>query len=383
MTQDVTELTFYGMLLVALLSFSLTAHEQPRVLPLAEAALGVQPISLTAVRNPRSAGGPHDFSSEGDYWWPDPKNPDGPYIRRDGETNPDNFLGHRRLLAAFARDFGALAAAYDLTREERFAAAAVQHLRTWFVAPETRMNPNLQFAQSIRGVVTGRGIGIIDTVHFAEVALGIRALRGSAALDLKTENAVKDWFRSYLEWLQTHPYGIEERKAENNHGTCWYLQAAAFALLVDDQALLAEARQQFKTVLLPNQMATDGSFPREIARTKAYGYSIFNLDVMCALAVLLSTPEENLLRYTLPDGRSLVRGVEFLAPFLADKSRWSRPPDVLYWNDWPVRQPALLWGALTAERSDWLELWKRLPADPVVEEVRRNFPVRFPTLWRP
>ncbi|MBA4137931.1 MAG: alginate lyase [Opitutus sp.] len=371
------------MLLVALLSFNLVTHEKPRVLPLAEAALGVQPVSITAVRNPRSAGDAHDFSSEGDYWWPDPKNPDGPYVRRDGETNPHNFLGHRRLMLAFARDFGALAAAYDLTRDERFAAAAVEHLRVWFVDPATRMNPNLQYAQSIRGVATGRGIGIIDTVHLAEVALGVRALHGAKPLDDATEAAVKNWFRDYLRWLQTHPYGLDERKAENNHGTCWFLQAAAFALLVDAQATLADARRQFKEVLLPNQMATDGSFPRELARTKPYGYAIFNLDVMCALAVVLSTPEDDLLKFTLADGRGLIRGVEFLAPFLADKSKWSRPPDVLYWDEWPVRQPALLWGALAAQRDDWLELWQRLPADPVVEEVRRNFPVRFPTLWRP
>ena len=93
----------------ALLTFNLSAHEQPRVVPLAEAALGVQPVSITAVVNPRSSGGPRDFSSEGDSWWPDPKNPNGPYIRRDGETNPSNFVGQRRLLFAFARDVGALA----------------------------------------------------------------------------------------------------------------------------------------------------------------------------------------------------------------------------------------------------------------------------------
>ena len=104
-------------------------------------------------------------------------------LRRDGETNPDNFVGHRRLLFAFARDVGALSAAYDLTREERFAVAAVAHLRAWLVDPATRMNPNLQYAQSIKGVCTGRGTGLIDTVHLAEVALGIRALHGSRALD--------------------------------------------------------------------------------------------------------------------------------------------------------------------------------------------------------
>jgi len=371
------------LLALALLSFNLPAHERPRVVALAEAALGAQPVSLTAVVNPRGPGGPHDFSSEGDYWWPNPADPSGPFIRRDGESNPGNFVAHRRLLFAFARDVGALAAAYDLTHEERFAAAAAEHLRVWFVAPATRMNPDLQFAQSIQGVTTGRSVGLIDTVHLAEVALGVRALRGSGALDPATEAGVQAWFRAYLRWLQTHPYGIDESKATNNHGTCWVLQTAAFARLLGDEATLADGRRRFKEELLPGQMAADGSFPRELGRTKPYGYSIFNLDVLAAVAVLLSTPEEDLMKFTLADGRGLVRGVEFLAPFLADKSRWQRPPDVQHWREWPVRQPALLFGALAADRPDWLALWQRLPSDPVVEEVRRNFPIRFPTLWRP
>lgn len=362
-------------------AFDLSAHELPRVAPLAEAALGVQPVSITAVANPRSPGGPHDFSSEGDYWWPDPKNPDGPYTRRDGVTNPGNFVAHRRLMFAFARDVGALMAAYGLTRDERFAEAAASHLRVWFVAPETQMAPNLQYAQAIQGVCTGRATGLIDTVHLAEVALGVRALRGARAFDAATEAAVEDWFRRYLRWLQTHPYGVEESNADNNHGTCWALQAAAFARLLDDEETLSDCRRRFKDVLLPSQMAPDGSFPRELARTKAYGYSIFNLDVMAALAVLVSSSEEDLMRFRLADGRGMLRGVEFLAPFLADKSKWPHPPDVLHWNDWPVRQPALLFGALASGREDWLSLWKSLPPDPVGEEVRRNYPIRFPTLW--
>jgi len=253
------------------LVFDLAAHERPRVVRLAEAALGDQPVSITAVVNPRSAGGPHDFSSEGDYWWPDPANPDGPYVRRDGETNPANFVAHRRLMFAFARDVASLAAAFDLTRDERFAAAAVEQLRVWFVSPATRMAPSLQYAQAIKGVCTGRSIGLIDTVHLAEVALAVQALRESGALDAATEAAVKDWFRDYLRWLQTHPYGVEESRATNNHGTAWALQAAAFAFLLGDEKTLADGRRRFKEELLPSQMASDGSFPREIARTKAYG----------------------------------------------------------------------------------------------------------------
>ncbi|HEU5080387.1 MAG TPA: alginate lyase family protein [Opitutaceae bacterium] len=366
---------------ITLAGFDLSAYERPRIERLAAAALMVEPKTIVAARNPRSAGGPHDFSSEGDYWWPDPANPAGPYVQRDGMTNPDNFVEHRRLLLAFAENFDALAAAYKVTHDERYAAAGVRQLHAWFVDPATRMYPNLNYAQAIKGRNTGRSIGVIDTVHLAEVALGVEALRGSAALTKPEETEVVAWFRSYLKWLRTHPYGVEESRAANNHGTCWTLQAACFAHLVGDKEVLAECRQRLISVHLPKQMAADGSFPLELKRTKPYGYSIFNLDVMTALAVVLSTKDEDLMRYTLPDGRSLVKGVEYLAPFIADKRTWPKAPDVMYWNEWPVRQPFLLFGAMSTGREDWLALWKRLDSDPKIEEIRRNFPIRQPVLW--
>lgn len=366
---------------VLLSGFDLADHERPRLVRQAEVAQAAEPATIVAVRNPRSAGGAHDFSSEGDYWWPDPANPDGPYIQRDGLSNPDNFTAHRTLLLDFARNVGTLSAAYRVTGDERHAAAAVRHLEAWFVAPETRMSPHLLYAQAIKGRNTGRSIGVIDTLHLAEVALAVEALRGSAALTPEKDAAITGWFRDYLRWISTHPYGVEESRAKNNHGTCWTLQAACFARLVGDEAMLAECRRRLVEIHLPDQMAADGSFPQELRRTKPYGYSIFNLDVMAALAVVLSTPDDDLMRHALPDGRSLVRGVEFLAPFLADKAKWPGKPDVMYWDEWPVRQPFLLWGAQAADRADWLALWRSLEADPQVPEVRRNFPVREPVLW--
>jgi hypothetical protein len=386
--------------LAVLPNFDLAAFEKPRLVSHAEAALALAPTTIVAAKNPRSAGGLHDFSSEGDYWWPDPKNPEGPYIQRDGMTNPDNFVAHRQFLLRFARNFGYLAGAYKVTHDEKFAAAGVKHLHAWFVDPATRMNPSLLYSQAIKGRFTGRGIGVIDTVHLAEVALGVEALRGSKALTAAEEKEIVAWFRDYHTWLRTHQYGIDESKAENNHGTCWALQAACFAHLIGDQESLADCRRRLKEILLPNQMAVDGSFPRELVRTKPYGYSIFNLDVITALAVVLSTPTENLMTWSLPDGRNLVKGVAFLAPYLADKDAWLKnvrkpasntaaqadskepiKPDVMYWEEWPVRQPSLVFGTLTAGREDWLATWKKLNPDFTVEEVVRNMPVREPILW--
>src|SRR4051812_31005507 len=231
--------------------FDLAAYEKPRLTKHADAALTAEVKTIVAARNPRSAGGIHDFSSEGDYWWPDPKNPDGPYIQRDGMTNPDNFIAHRQALLAFGRNFDALAAAYKLTHDEKYASAGVKHIHAWFVDPATKMNPNLLYSQAIKGVNTGRSIGVIDTLHLAEVALGIEALRGSKALSKEEDAAITAWFGDYLTWLTTHPFGIDESKAKNNHGTCAWLQIACFAHLTRNEERLDAARKRLKEVLLP------------------------------------------------------------------------------------------------------------------------------------
>src|SRR5262245_27538750 len=162
--------------------FDVAAFDRARVLKAANQYLKEQPITITASSSPRSTGGLHDFFSEGDYWWPDPQNPDGPYIQRDGMTNPNNFVDHRRYLMRLSVQVPALAAAWKLTRDERYAKHAAKHLRAWFIDEKTRMNPNLQFAQAIHGRFTGRGIGIIDTIHLVEVAQAIEWLKDSRAM---------------------------------------------------------------------------------------------------------------------------------------------------------------------------------------------------------
>jgi hypothetical protein len=358
-------------------AFDLAAIERPRVLRNSAKCLDAQPVTVTAASSPRSAGGKHDFFSEGDYWWPDPKNPDGPYIQRDGMSNPDNFVEHRRAMVRLSLIVPALAAAYKLTREKKYSIAAARHLRAWFVDDATRMNPNLQFAQAIKGRFTGRGTGIIDTLHFVEVA------RAAAQLDLAPADldGVKKWFAAYTDWMTTHPYGISERDAKNNHGTCWCTQVAAFAQLTGNAEQTAYCKNRFQTVLLPNQEAADGSFPEELRRTKPYGYSIFNLDVMSILVQTLTTKDDNLWTWQLPDGRGMARAVAWMFPFLADKKKWPKDPDVMYFDQWPVRQPSLLFAGVALGKPEYLALWQKLDADPTVEEVLRNWPVRQPLLW--
>ena len=355
--------------------------DRHRVLRAADEYMGQAPITITAFTAARSAGGPHDYFSEGDYWWPDPKNPGGPYIQRDGQSNPDNFTKHRHALLGLSVQMPALAAAWLLTQKEPYAQHAVRHLRAWFVDEATRMNPNLEYAQAIHGRTTGRGTGIIDTLHLVEVVRAASVLEKSPSFSQDAQQGVKDWFAQYVQWMTASHNGIDERNAQNNHGTCWVLQVAEFASYTGNTELLSFCRDRFTRVLIPNQIAPNGSFPRELARTKPYGYSLFNLDVMTTACRVLSTPQHNLWNFALPDGRGVRKAVEYMFPYIANKKTWPLPPDVQYFDQWPVRQPSLLFAGLAYSHPDYLELWRKLNPDPTVEEAVRNFPIRQPVLW--
>jgi hypothetical protein len=360
---------------------NVAAFDRVRVLKAANQYLQEAPITITASTSPRSAGGLHDFFSEGDYWWPDPKNPDGPYIQRDGMTNPDNFTDHRRYLMRLSVQLPALAAAWKLTKDSRYARHAALHLRAWFIDERTRMNPNLQYAQAIHGRFTGRGIGIIDTIHLVEVARAIEVLAGSKTLSQIETKEVRQWFADYLEWMTSSKNGLEEREARNNHGTCWVMQVAAFAKLTGNQELLTYCRDRFKKVLVPSQIAADGSFPQELRRTKPYGYSLFNLDAMATLCQILATPENNLWIFSLPDGRGIRKAMAYMYPYIKDKKTWPLAKDVMYDGEWPMRHNSLLFAGLALGNTEYIGLWKTLKADSSVEEVIRNFFVRQPVLW--
>jgi hypothetical protein len=214
-----------------------------------------------------------------------------------------------------------------------------------------------------------------------EVAQGLLVMENDGSMDKNSLAAIKSWFEQYLQWLTTHQYGKDEMNATNNHGTCWAMQVASFAKFTGNKKLMDFCSDRFKNIFLPKQMANDGSFPRETARTKPYGYSIFNLDAMTTLCQVLSSEENDLRNYRTPDGKSIKKGIEFLYPYIVDKSKWPFPKDVMYWDNWPVAQPFLVFGANAYNNRELLDTWKRLDHSPNVEEVIRNLPIRHPLIW--
>ncbi|MFW6414285.1 MAG: alginate lyase family protein [Verrucomicrobiota bacterium] len=355
-------------------------HE--RVLKQAEEALVTTPESITEAVAPMSEGGLHDYFSMGDYWWPNPDTADGlPYIRKDGYFNPDSFSEHRLIVRRLRTRVAQLAAGYVLSGKEDYAAHAAKLLHVFFIDPSTRMNSHLCYAQAIPGRCSGRGIGIIDTLHLVEVPVATEAMRHASSFPESVYTGLKEWFSEYLQWLLTHENSRQEMNHPNNHGVCWHVQASVFAWFTWDRETQEFCRRQYKNFLLPEQMAADGSFPKELQRTKPYAYSIFIVDNLCTLCHVLSTSEDNLWGFTLPDGRSIGKALEFLYPYLEDKSKWPYPPDVEAFEGWPVAMAGFLFAGLGLHRPEYYRLWQRLDSDPQNMEIRRNMAICEPLLW--
>lgn len=347
----------------------------------ANRAVQEEPVTVTSASCERSKGGKHDFFSEGDYWWPDSLHPNGPYIQRDGFTNPQNFTAHRLAMIRFSKLVGTLTSAYILTKNTKYSAAAIKHVKAWFIDTATLMNPSLLYGQAITRKVSGRGIGIIDMIQMVEVAQSITVLEKNGVINKNDIVEIKKWFTNYLTWVTTHPYGIDEREAKNNHGTCWVMQVAVFAKLVGDTSLLQYCTKRYQEVLLPGQLADNGSFPLELKRTKPYGYSLFNLDAMTTITHVLSTRQQNLFSFSNKPEVGIKKAIDFMFPFIANKQNWPYQKDVMYWEEWPVAHIALLFGAKAFDNSTWLNTWAGLEHFPKNEEVIRNTPIRNPLIW--
>src|SRR5665213_1700332 len=278
----------------------------------------------------------------------------------------------------------ALAAAYVLTGDDKYVRKAVALIKVFFLDTQTRMNPNLQYAQAVLGRSTGEAYGVIDTLHLAELAVAARFLEPSPAFPALVAEGLKQWFTDYTHWIMTSKNGVKEMNNANNHSIACFVQLAAFAKFTGDEKVMELCRARFKEVLFPNQMTNNGSFPRELARTKPYGYSIFQADNLATLCVLLSTTNEDFWKFQLPDGRTPRNAVDFIYPYLADKNQWlaeGRPKDVMHWDDWPMRQPCLIFACAEFGDDKYFDLWKKLNPDPADLEIRRNVAVTQPLLW--
>jgi len=290
----------------------------------AQKALGEGPFSIVNKTVTPPSGDKHDYMTQAPYFWPDPKSPNGlPYIRRDGERNPEiNKITDHQSLDKIEAGVETLALAYYFKGDEAYAAKAVQLLRAFFLDRATRMNPNLEYAQFIPGVNTGRGIGLIETRGLTRIVDAIGLLAGSKALSGEDDRGLRDWYGKFLQWMLDSKNGREEAAAKNNHGTYYDLQVVSYALFVGRKDLARQVLEQAREKRIAMQIEPDGRQPLELARTKAWSYSNGNLDGLTELATLGERVGVDLWNFQTHDGRSIRKALDFLTPIAIGAQKW-------------------------------------------------------------
>jgi len=295
------------------------------------------------------SGDKHDYMSAGRYWWPDPKDPTGPYIRKDGVVNPEIDKLDRGPLGMMAKNVTSLSLAYYFTSDERYAEKALTNLRIWFIHPATRMNPNMNYGQTIpgRNKGLGRGEGIIDTYSFIDMLDGIELLKKSSRFTQQDQLALKNWFVSYLDWMMTSPIGNEEYTAKNNHGTAFDVQATRYAIFAGKEDIAKKYCNGFAARRLFTQIEPDGSQPLELARTTALGYSTFNLTHILDMCFLAKSLNIDIYHAKSGDGRSILQALEFLTPYIGKPISQFPYKQI---KDWDAVQTKLCWQLYRADK---------------------------------
>jgi hypothetical protein len=289
----------------------------------ADSLLDMKPVSVMDKAFMPESGDKHDYMSQAPYFWYDSSKPNGrPYLRRDGERNPEIYkITDRTYLGKLDNACRILGLAWYFTNQEKYAAKATNLLQTWFLDEASKMNPNLDFGQAVPGVNSGRGIGIIETIALTGIADAAGLLAGSKAWTKSNDENLKKWYAQYLDWMLTSKNGREEHAAKNNHGTWYYAQAIDFALFTGNQAKATELIAETK-IRLDSQLTADGKQPLELERTNGLGYSTMDLHGWFTVATLAGKTGVDLWNYKTSKGAGIQTAFDWLLPYAMGEQPW-------------------------------------------------------------
>lgn len=344
----------------------------------ADKSLSAGPYSVMFKEFTPPSGDKHDYASLSPYWWPDPGKPDGkPYIRKDGEINPERAKYDLDPMGNMANAVGDLSLAYYFTGDEKYATKAAELIRVWFLNEDTRMNPNCTYAQFVPGRDEIRAAGCIETNRIRKVVDADGLLQGSAAWTAEDSTQLRSWFKEFLNYLLTSEQGMKEASAANNHGTWYGVQTATYALFVGDDALAKKLIETHGRDRIASQIEPDGKQPEELARTNGYDYSRYNILAHLELCMLGERVGLDLWSYKTDDGRSLRTAIDWLLPYATGQKKWEyqqiKPPKM------PETATALRRAANGFKEPRYEQAIKQLPGiDGTSTMTDMMFPSKLP-----
>ncbi|MCU0454678.1 MAG: alginate lyase family protein [Bacteroidales bacterium] len=288
----------------------------------ADEAMTSGPFSVTYKDMVPPGGTKNDYMSQGPYWWPDTTKPDGlPFIRRDGERYPQAGID-RSQLGNLMESVKTLSLAWFFTGEIKYAERAAFLLKVWFLNPETLMNPHLEYAQSIPGITTGRGIGIIDVRGMYTLVDAITLLENSGAIHPDDMNGIKRWFSDFFQWLTTSKNGKDEDDYKNNHSVAYDVIVTGIARFLGNNEYAAKKISGMPARRIDPMIEPDGRQPEELIRTNAFGYSVSNLGNFFDAGETGLKMGVDIFSYSNPEGGSLRRALDFLVSYIGREDDW-------------------------------------------------------------
>lgn len=327
------------------------------------------PYSVTQKKHPSPTGDPHDYISLAPYFWPNPDTKDGlPYVRHDGQRNPEVREYDASNFSTMSSHAYTLALAYYLTGNEAYADHAALLLRTWFVDPATRMNPNLEHAQLVKGVNNGRGTGVLEADRLLNVVDAVGLIHDSKAWTAKDDQDLGSWFRDFVKWMRESKNGRAEAAAKNNHGVWYDVQLVTYLRFIGDDAEARQIVEKAKTRRIAAQIQPDGRMPLELGRTNSLGYTVFNIQAMTQLADLGVPLGVDLWNFKTDDGRGIRAAIDYVLPYVIGEKKWEGE-QISKFSDANLLDP-LRRAAIAYHDPKYVGAIKKLGGENVLAEIR-------------
>lgn len=279
------------------------------------------PIPSVTDKSTTRSNNIHNYESLAIYLWPDPSNPDGPYITHDGEVNPEYKKYDSPRLGQISYDIMNLSKAYYVSNNTKYLDRCLVLMRSWFIDSDTRMNPNFEYGQFIPGRNGGKGYPgcISEAYELTKVLEAISLLKSCNAMDKKIDKNMKKWFKKLAKWLKSSTLGRQMHDQTDNLGIIYDSFLYRISVYTGDIRTCNAIINDFTPLRLNKHIAENGHQIFELKRTRAMGYSIYNLKHIIDFCYML---EKSGTHYYSQNHERIDAAMAFLYQYMGKKEEF-------------------------------------------------------------